>query len=105
MGVLHSYGTWISLPVKSLWPPPSSPPVPLSVAEALGVPEVLGVPVGVWEALSVGSGDVLVELPSPAATLMVAAGFTVSVGAHFVSVEKALMVYASGVSVTSPGFV
>jgi hypothetical protein len=50
-------------------------------------------------------GDVLDELPSPAVTLIVAEGETVAVGAHFVSVENAFTVYASGVSVTDPAVV
>jgi hypothetical protein len=52
-----------------------------------------------------GVGDVLDELPSPAVTLIVAEGETVAVGVHFVSVENALTVYASGVSVTDPAVV
>ena len=53
-------------------------------------------------------GSPPVVAPPASVTLMVAPGFTVSLGEHLVSVEiglLTLMLYLSGVSVTSPGAV
>ncbi len=96
--------------------PPVSPPVSLSpgvgpagpVGSAVGSAGPVGSPVG-CVGPTVGCPPVVPpELPPPPVTLMVAAGFTASFGAHLVSVEiglSTLMSYRSGVSVTSPGAV
>ncbi len=84
---------------------PPLPPLPPVVAPPLPVPPLVLVPPVLVPPLPL---EPPLVLPLPSVTLMVAPGLTVSFAEHLVSVEiglLTLMLYAPGVSVTSPAFV
>lgn len=97
-GDLHAKATVTSMPGKSVWPPPPPEVEPPLVVPPDVVPPEVDPPLVV-------PPDVP---PPPSVTLIVAAALTVSFGVHLVSVDiglETLMLYASGVSVTSPAVV